>query len=88
MQDSSELGQSSEQGSTWARMIKEMEQEVVKIRQNLKAAQDRQKSYADLKRVHKEFQIGDHVYLESETKEEFLEVGELCQVITKILWAI
>ena len=35
-------------------LIKEMEQEVVKIRQNLKAAQDRQKSYADKHRVNRE----------------------------------
>ena len=32
--------------------FKEMEQEVVKIRQNLKVAQDRQKSYADKHRVN------------------------------------
>ena len=29
------------------KLLKEMEQEVVKIRQNLKATLDRQKSYAD-----------------------------------------
>ena len=43
--------------------LKEMEQEVVKIRQNLKAAQDRQKSYADKHRMNREFSVGDHVYL-------------------------
>ena len=36
-------------------LFKEMEQEVVKIRQNLKAAHDRQKSYADKHRVNREF---------------------------------
>ena len=30
---------------------------------NLKDAQDRKKIYANLKRQHKEFDIGDHVYL-------------------------
>ena len=44
-------------------LLKEMEQEVAKIRQNLKAAQDRQKSYADKHRVHREFCVGDNVYL-------------------------
>ena len=34
-------------------MLMEVEQEVVKIRQNLKAAQDRQKSYADKHRVNR-----------------------------------
>ena len=44
-------------------LLKEMEQEVAKIRQNLKAAQDRHKSYADKHRVHRDFGVGDHVYL-------------------------
>ena len=39
-------------------LLKEMEQEVVKIRQNLKAAQDRQKSYADKHRVNRDFRVG------------------------------
>lgn len=34
-------------------MLKEMEQQIVKIRQNLKISQDRHKSYVDLKRLHK-----------------------------------
>ena len=34
-------------------LLKDMEQEVVKIRQNLKAAQDRQKSYANKHRMNK-----------------------------------
>ena len=41
--------------------LKEMEQEVSKIGQNLKAVQDRQKNYADKHRVHREFSVGDHV---------------------------
>ena len=43
--------------------LKEMEQEVAEIRQNLKATQDRQKSYANKYRVHREFSVGDHVYI-------------------------
>ena len=39
-------------------LLKEMEQEVVKIRQNLKVAQDRQKSYADKHRMNREFSVG------------------------------
>ena len=50
-------------------MLKEMEQEVVKIRQNLKAAQDRQKSYADKHRMNREFNVGDHVYLRVRAKK-------------------
>ena len=44
-------------------LLKEIEQGLVNIRQNLKAAQDRQKIYADKHRVNKEFNYGDHVYL-------------------------
>jgi hypothetical protein len=36
-------------------MLKEMEQQVTQIKQNLKAAQSRQKRYADQKRTPREF---------------------------------
>ena len=39
-------------------MLVEMELEVKKIRQNLKAAQDRQKVYADKKRSYREYEVG------------------------------
>jgi hypothetical protein len=44
-------------------MMKEMEQQVIQIKQNMKISQDRQKSYVDQKRTPSEFKIGDHVYL-------------------------
>ena len=45
------------------KLLKEMDQEVVKIKQNLKVAQDKQKIYAYKHRVNREFSVGDHVYL-------------------------
>ena len=51
-----------------------MEQEVAKIRQNLKAAQDRHKSYADKHRVHREFSVGDHVYLRVRPRKSSLNL--------------
>ena len=39
-------------------LLKEMDQEFVKIRQNLKATQDRQKNYADKHRTNREFSVG------------------------------
>src|SRR5713226_2712960 len=42
-------------------LLKEMEQDIAKIRQNLKATQDKHKIYNDKHRVHKEFSVGDHV---------------------------
>ena len=44
-------------------LIKEAEEHVAKVRENLKAAQSRQKSYADTRRRNLEFETGDHVYL-------------------------
>jgi hypothetical protein len=44
-------------------MLKEMEHQVIQIRKNMKISQDRQKSYADMKRTPREFKEGDHVYL-------------------------
>ena len=44
-------------------MIKEAEEQVAKVRENLKAAQSRQKSYADTRRRPLELQPGDFVYL-------------------------
>jgi hypothetical protein len=45
-------------------MLKEMEQQVIQIRQNMKIAQDRQKSYADMKMTPIEFKARNHVYLQ------------------------
>ena len=43
--------------------IREVEEQVAKFRENLKAAQSRQKSYADNRRRDLEFEGGDFVYL-------------------------
>ena len=44
-------------------LIKEIEEKVKVIRDSLKAAADRQKSYTDLKRKDIEFQVGERVFL-------------------------
>jgi hypothetical protein len=44
-------------------LLKEMEEKMLNIKQNLKVAQDRQKSYADKNRNCGEFKVGDHVFL-------------------------
>ena len=61
-------------------LLKEMEQELAKIRQNLKAAQDRQKSYVDKHRVNKEFSVGDHVYLKVREKKSSLKLGSCAKL--------
>eukprot|EP00253_Pinus_taeda_P023109 PITA_23109 len=49
-------------------MLKEMEDMVKRVRVNLRAAQDRQKNFADWKRRFKEYQVGDHVYIRIQAK--------------------
>ena len=53
-------------------MLKEMEEMVKKVRSNLKAAQDRQKNFADWKRKFKEYQVDDHVYVSIRAKKSTL----------------
>jgi hypothetical protein len=43
--------------------IKKAEDKIAEIRENLKAAQSRQKSYADKRRRALSFEVGDYVYL-------------------------
>jgi hypothetical protein len=61
-------------------MLKEMEQQVIHIRKNLKIAQERQKSYANLKRTPREFKIGDRVYLQVRTKRSSLTMGSCAKM--------
>jgi len=44
-------------------LVTEVENKVKVIQANLKAAQSRQKSYADKRRKPLQFEVGDHVYL-------------------------
>ncbi|GJV59884.1 putative reverse transcriptase domain-containing protein [Tanacetum coccineum] len=44
-------------------LIQETTEKIIQIKQRMQAARDRQKSYADLKRKQKEFQVGDKVML-------------------------
>src|SRR5438105_8641517 len=55
----SEVGERSLIGPA---VIKDAEEQVAKIRENLKAAQSKQKSYADTRRRPLSFEVGDYVY--------------------------
>ena len=61
-------------------LLKEMEQEVVNIRQTLKAAQDSQKNYADKHRKDREFSVWDHVYLIVREKKSSLKLGNCAKL--------
>ncbi|KAG8474738.1 hypothetical protein CXB51_031398 [Gossypium anomalum] len=56
-------------------LIKDAEQKVKVIRENLKAASDRQKSYADFKRKDIEYQVGDKVFLKVSPWKKVLRFG-------------
>jgi hypothetical protein len=64
-------------------LLKEMEDQMIKIKQNLKAAQDRQKSYADSNRTHREFKVGDHVFLKVKTNRSSLKLGSYAKLAAR-----
>ena len=64
-------------------LLKEMEDEVTNIRQNLKSSQDWQKSYADKHRVDREFSVGDHVYLRVGPRKSSLNLGSCAKLSSR-----
>ena len=56
-------------------LLREMEEKMLKIKKNLKVAQDRQKSYVDKGRTHREFKVGDHVFLKVKSNISYLKLG-------------
>ena len=57
-------------------IVKDTEEKVQAIRQRLKAASDRQKSYADLKRRDIEYELGDKVFLKVSPWRKILRFGQ------------
>jgi hypothetical protein len=49
--------------------LREMEEKMVTVKKNLKAAQYMHKSYANKGRTHKEFKMGKHVFLKVKAKK-------------------
>jgi hypothetical protein len=56
---------------------------MAKIKQNLKAAQDRQKIYADKNRTSIEFKLGEHVLLKLKPKKISLNLGSCTKMATR-----
>ena len=56
-------------------LVKDTEEKVQIIQQRLKAANDRQKSYANLKRKDIEFEVGDKVFLKVSLWKKILRFG-------------
>jgi hypothetical protein len=60
-----------------------MEDQMIKIKRNLKVAQDRQKSYADSNITHREFKVGDHVFLKVKTNRSSLKLGSCAKLAAR-----
>ncbi|KAA3470061.1 DNA/RNA polymerases superfamily protein [Gossypium australe] len=73
-------------------LIKETEQKVKVIHDSLKAASDRQKSYADLKWKDIEFEIGDKVFLkvspEGKLSPRFIGLYEIIERIGSVAYRL
>jgi exosome complex RNA-binding protein Rrp4 len=59
-----------------------MEEHMLKIKQNLKAAQDKKKSYADKNITHREFKVGDHVFLKVKANRSYPKLGNYTKLAT------
>ena len=62
-------------------LLKDMEDQMVKIKHNLKLAQDRQKSYADQNRTARQFQVGDHVFLKVRPNKSWLKLRNCYKLV-------
>ena len=56
---------------------------MTKIKQNLKAAQDRQKIYSDKNRTHREFKVGDHVFLKVKANRSSMKLGNYSKLTAR-----
>jgi hypothetical protein len=68
-------------------LLKEMEDQMIKIKQNLKASQDRKKSYADKNKTHREFKMGDHIFLKVKANESSLKMGSCAKLVARFCGA-
>ena len=69
-------------------IVKDIEEKVPVIRQRLKAASDRQNSYADLKRRDIEYEVGDKVFLKVSLWRKILRFGQKGKLESKVHRAI
>jgi len=63
-------------------LLWEMEDKIVKIRHNSKATQDRNTSCADKGKTHREFKVGDHVFLKVKSRHNSLKLGKCSKLAT------
>jgi hypothetical protein len=64
-------------------LLRKMEEKMLKIKKNLKVAQDRQKIYVDKGITHREFKVGDHVFLKVKANKSSLKLGNCLKLATR-----
>jgi hypothetical protein len=64
------------------KLLKDMEDQMVRIKQNLKAYQDIQKIYADKNKMAREFKVGEHVLLKVKPKKSSLKLVSCTNLAT------
>jgi hypothetical protein len=55
--------------------LKEMEEQMLNIKHNLRASQDMQKSYVNKNMIHREFKVGDPIFLKVKANRRSLRLG-------------
>jgi hypothetical protein len=60
-----------------------MEEQMLKIKQNLKVSQDLQKSYVDKNRTQREFKVGAHVFLKVKANKSSLKLGNCAKLVAR-----
>jgi hypothetical protein len=63
--------------------LKDMEDQMVRTKQNLKASQDRQKIYADKNRKTREFKVVGHVLLKVNPNKISLKLGSCTKLVAR-----
>jgi hypothetical protein len=64
-------------------LLKEMEEQMLKIKKNLKASQDKKFFFADKNRTHREFKVCDHVFLKVKANKISLKLGNCSKLVSK-----
>ena len=65
------------------KLLKEMEDQIIRIKLNLKATQDKQKRYADRNRISRHFQVGDHVFFKVKPNKSSLNLGNCSKIAAR-----
>jgi len=63
-------------------LLKEMEDQMVKIKHNLKDSQDNKRIYVHKSITHREFKVGDHVFIKVKVKISSLKLGNYSNLAT------